>query len=345
MKKIVSIDIGSKNLHVAEGGYEKGKLVVNRTESYGIHEGSLANERVASQADLREAIQFVLKLCNYNDKNAVVTMNAAEHAIIKELDFPKAKKKELDSMVRNEMFQVHNIMATDIIQYKKILSPADSDSNLDRYRVASISEDFVSSYYDALRKAGLKPLSMDLNINAIDKLFEWTDSFNGQEIEKDEATLLIDFGHSVTSVYIGSKGQAIFYRHIGMGSGEIDKILAGDLLISPEEIKGLKADKYFFDPSIINSDEDPYSVLRPYFYRLSDEIRKVLTFYRGRYRNIPVNRGYTFGNGSQLNGYSQFWDINLNMPIEPLTSLKGKNSGEISVNPSHINAIAALIRN
>ena len=45
---------------------------------------------------------------------------------------------------------------------------------------------------------------MDININAIDKLFAWAESFNGKEIKNDEAILLMDFGHSTTSVYIAS---------------------------------------------------------------------------------------------------------------------------------------------
>ena len=78
---------------------------------------------------------------------------------------------------------------------------------------------------------------------------------------------------------------------------------------------------------------------------VNDEIRKILTFFRGRFRNIEISRGYIFGNGSELKGFSEFWDLNLNLTIEQLHSIKGKNSQDINVNPAHINAISALIRN
>ena len=345
MKNIISIDIGSKNLHMAEGSYDKGKLIVNKTDSYRVPEGSITKERVTNQAELGDAILYALKLCNYSDKNVTITMNAAEHTIIKELEFPKAKSKELSSMIHNEMIQVHNILATDIIQYKEIETNKEEDNNLNKYRIASISKDFVDDYYNTLKNVNLKPVNMDININAIDKMFTWAESFNGQEIKNDEAILLIDFGHSNTSVYIASKGRPLFYRHINMGLGKIDKILSGELFISPEEIEKIKQNENFFEQSMSESENNKYSELIPYFYNLNDEIRKILTFFRGRFRDIQVSRGYTFGNGSELKSFSEFWDLNLNLPIDQLHSIKGKNSQEINVNPAHINAISALIRN
>lgn len=343
MKNIVSIDIGSKNVHVAHGSYEKGKLILTKTESYHVPEESLVKGEVKNQTGLGDAIQYAMKLCNYHGKNAAITVNAADHAIIKELEFPKSKPKELHSMIHHEMIQVHNILSTDIIQYKEIETNV-NDSNLNKYRVACIPRDFVADYHDMLKNINLKPTTMDININAIDKLFSWTESFNHQEVKKDEAVLLIDFGHHTTSVYIAAKDQPIFYRHISMGSHEIDKVLSSELMKSQDEIQEIKENENFFDLAFINAENDPYSALRPYFYNLNDEIRRILTFFRGRFRDLQVSRGYLFGNGSKLNGYSEFWDLNLNLPMETIRSIKGKNSPEINIDPAHVNAVAALIR-
>ena len=345
MKKIISIDIGSKNLHVAEGSYDKGNLIINKADSYGVPEGSITKGKITNHTELGDAILYALKLCNYYDKNVAITVNAAENAIIKELEFPKAKPKELESMIHNEMTQVHNILTTDIIQYKEIESNTEENDNLKKYRIASISKDFVDQYYQVLKNVNLKPVTMDININAIDKLFAWAESLNGKEIKNDEAILLMDFGHSTTSVYIASKELPLFYRQINIGSGKIDKILSGELFLSPEEIEAIKQNENFFEHNISDGESNKYSELKQYFYNLNDEIRKILTFFRGRFRNIEVSRGYTFGNGSDLKGFSEFWDLNLNLTIEQLHSIKGKNSQDINVNPAHINAISALIRN
>ena len=343
MKDIAVIDIGSKNLHVAKGSYNKGQLVVTRTESYEVPKQSIIKEEVTNETSLAEAIQFALKLCDYSGKDIIITMNAAEHRIVKELEFPKAKPKELYSMIKNEMHQVHNILASDIIQYKAI--GKSENENLDRYSVTSIPEDFVKAYYDTLKSANLKPVAMDINTNAMNKLLDWTQAINGQEIPDQEAFLLIDFGHTTTAVYIGSNQEPLFFRHINMGSEEIDRILSSELHKSKAEIEEIKAHEDFFAAGYMNDENQPYQVLRPYFDRLNDEIRRVLTFFRGRFRHLPINQGYILGNGSNLKGYSEFWELSLNIHIEQINSLKGKNSEEINVNPAHVNAIAALIRN
>lgn len=344
MKNQVSIDIGSKNIHVAEGRYEKGQLYVNKTESYPVPEGSILKEIVENQEELSDAILYAVKLVNYFGKNASVTVNAAGHTIVKELEFPPAKARDLDSMIRNEMVQVHNILPTDVIQYKEIEKNI-NENKMNRYRISSVSRDLVDGYHKTLKNANLRSSTMDINSNAIDKLFHWATAFNEKNIQEDEAILLIDFGNSTTSVYIAFKGQAIFYRHINMGAGEIDRILANELYKSPEEIENIKNHENIFEASLLNSEKDPYDALRYYFNNLNDEIRKVLTFFRGRFRNTQVSRGYIFGAGSKLKGYSEFWDFNLNLPIDSLKSIQGSNAAKIDVNPEHINAIAALIRN
>lgn len=341
---MISIDIGSKNLHAARGSYNKGVLQVDQTASYEVPDGAITREWVSNTELLGDAISFLLKLANYNGKQVILTMNAADPLMVRDLDFPKAKPKELDLMVQNEMHQVHNALKTDIIQYKQIRND-DADGALQRYRAASISQNFVDQYYSTIKDLGLKPYVMDVNLNAIDKLYQYAAGFNGDRIDKSCATLLIDFGHRTTSVYILSDAHAMFFRHINIGSSEVDRLLEQDFpLLSTEERLHKKHNDPILTQMPIGTLDDEYSNLRPHFYRLNDEIRKVLTFFRGRFRDIRIERGYIFGNASQLKGYSEFWDLNLNLPIEPLKTIESKTGAKISVEPGNVNAIAALIR-
>lgn len=323
MNTLLSIDIGSKNMHIAEGGFQKGQLSLRQSQSFRLPEGCLTEESIKDEQQLADAISSSVKAGKFHTKNTVLTVNAI-HTVVRELDFPQAKPKELDSMIKNEMVQTFHIMKDDIIQYKEIGKTLDSDGEtLKRYRVAAIDQSIVEAYYNVIDRAKLKAVAMDLNINAIDKLFSWSDRLN-ERAYGDDAVMLLDFGQSSTTVYIFSKDQPMFYRHLNIGSGEMDSIL---LSTAQQQI----------------GDAQFYTALQPFFYRLNSEIRKIVTFYHERARSNNIGYTYLFGQGSELPGLSDYWSGSLNLSVEKIRLL-GKNNISIKVDPAHLNAIAALIR-
>lgn len=338
----ISIDIGSRFLHVAEGDYQKGQLTVQNSLSFEIPPNCLDAETVIDGLLLADTVSNALKTGQFKAKEAILTINAT-HAIIREIDLPKAKPKELDNMIKNEMHQTFHVLNTDIIQYKEIGKAVESDgSTLDRYRAAAIDKDFVEGYYHVLERTGLKAVAMDINVNAIDKLLDWADTVNQTKLE-DKGVMLIDFGHSVTTVYIYAKDQPLFYRHLNIGSEEIDNLLMSNFYKSATEARTFKEKMNFFEQS-----EDTalyFDALKPFFYHLSDEVRKLSTFYINRSKSNSIGNCFLFGQGSEMLGFPEYWNTGLNLPTEKLVSV-GRAGSVVKVkNPAHFNAVAALIRN
>ena len=341
MSTKISIDIGSRNIHIAEGDYQKGVLTVRGSQSFEIPPGCIAAEAIEDSQLLADTIKSSLKAGQFNAKDAILTVNAT-HAIIRELDFPKSKPKELDQMIKTELYQTFHVLNTDIIQYKEIAKVESSDGDiLERYRVAAIDQDYINSYYNVLELTGLKAVAMDLNINCIDKLLSWADSIN-EKLLDDQTAMFLDFGHSVTTVYIYKKDQPMFYRHLNIGSSEIDNLLMNTFYIQDSEVRALKEKMDFFGTS---TEAVPYfEALKPFFYHLNDEIRKLIAFYSNRLKDNSVNCCYLFGQGIGLQGLANYWSTSMNMPVEKVQSV-GKAGATVKVlNPEHLNAIAALIR-
>lgn len=340
MNTILSIDIGSKNMHMAEGGFHKRQLSLRHSQSSEIPAGCVLEEAVKDEQLLADAISSAIKAGKFHAKEAVLTVNAS-NAVIRELDFPQAKPKELDSMIKNEMIQTFHILRSDIIQYKEIGKTVNSDGEtLKRYRVAALDHDLVEAYYNVMERAKLKIVAMDLNINAIDKLFSWTDSMNERPYG-GEAVMLLDFGHASTTVYILSKDQPMFYRHLNIGSGGMDSALRNVAQQQIGDAREIKETVNFFEES---EEAGRYSeALQPFFYRLNDEIRKIVTFYHDRAQSSTIGCTYLFGQGSSLPGLTAYWSGILHLPVEKFRSM-GKINTVIKADPAHLNAIAAFIR-
>ena len=342
LSNVISIQIGSKNIHIAEGAFQKGKLNFRESLSYELPAGCLDDGSVADEQMLADSISSSIRAGAFNSKEVILTMNA-NHAIIRELDFPPAKPKELDSMIKNEMYQTFHILKTDIIQYKEIgIVTNNEGETLTRYRVAAMDQAYVDAYYKVLERANLKPIAMDLNINAIEKLFAWTDSMN-EKLIGEQAVMLLDFGYSSTTVYIFTKDQPLFYRHLTIGASEIDNLLTSTFYLEPSDVRKLKESLNFFD----QSDESAryYEALKPYLYRMNDEIRKVITFFNNRARSANIESAYLFGHGSQLEGLEEYLKGGLNLPLEKIRSVSKADNAIKITNSAHLNAIAALIRN
>lgn len=341
MSTKISIDIGSKNIHIAEGDYQKGLLSVRGSQSFELPSGCIAAEAIVDGQLLSSTIKSSLKAGEFSARDAILTINAT-HAIIRELDFPKAKPKELESMIKTELHQTFHVMNTDIIQYKEIGKTESSEGGtLDRYRVAAVDQDYVNSYYNVLELTGLKAVALDLNINAIDKLLGWADSINEKQLG-ESTVMLLEFGHSITTVYIYSKNQPMFYRHLNIGSSEIDSLLKNTFYIEDSQARDLKEKMDFFSDSV---EAIPYyDALKPFFYHLNDEIRKLIAFYTNRGKNNSISCCYLFGQGIELQGLSDYWSMSMNLPVEKLRSINKANAAVKVSDPAQLNAIAALIR-
>jgi type IV pilus assembly protein PilM len=335
------IDIGSKYIHIAEGDYQKNQLTVLKSGSSEISGECFDDEMVVNDELLAETIKSLAQREGFSLKEIVITINGT-HSIIREVDIPHSKPKDLDDIVKNEMYQTFHILNTDIIQYKRIDRPLDEeDEGLDRYRVAAIDKDFVESYFRTARRLGGKRMSMDLNINAIDKLLDWADTLN-ETATDEKGFLLIDFGHTITTVYIYSKNQPLFYRHLNIGSSDIDKVLIDTFHREEKEAESFKKDMNFFDEK---EDTVPYfEALKPILYHMVDEVRKLATFYINRSKGSSIGKCFLAGQGSNLPGFPQYWSISLGISTEKLQSISRGTTVIPLDNPGHLNAVAGLIR-
>jgi type IV pilus assembly protein PilM len=183
---------------------------------------------------------------------------------------------------------------------------------------------------------------MDLNFNAMDKLLSGSLKINSRTLSGN-ATMYLDFGESLTTAYIVQQGKPIFHRQINTGCGGIERHIYEETFAPAEEVRKMKEEGYNFFGK--EAEDKYYMILRPYFYHLIDEIRKIIEFYTSRPNTANIDQIFLFGGGSGLTGFSDYCEFNFNIPtekIETLSTVKFKEP-ETSV-ASCMNAIGALIR-
>ena len=340
---MLSIDVGKKNIHIAEGSFTKNQVVLDKLASQDIPIGVFKGESIVNPDLLASTMIDAIQAFKFTSKDAIVTFDAYG-AIIRDIDLPNAKPKEIASMIKNEMIQTYHIQPDDILQFKNVGQVVSEDGTiLNRYRAAALDKELVEAYYKVMTDSKLKPVAMDININAVDKLFLGEIIINDRLLSESSA-MLIDFGDNLTTAYIISKGKTSFFRQLDSGSGEIEKLISESTFESEEDIIKMKEGgfNYFGDSE---EGEKYFTILRPFFYNLADEIRKIIGFYSSRANDGNINQIYLFGGGSSLTGFAEYCESNFGIPTEQIiniSNVKFKDSAVPIV--SYLNAIGALIR-
>ena len=343
MGSLLSMDIGKKNIHMAEGSFLKNAVMVEKVASFTIPEGVFQGEIIKNPDLLVGAITDAIQAFRFTANDAVITFDGYG-AVIRDIDLPAAKAKELEAMVRTEMIQTYHIEPEDVIQYKSIDKATSEDgAALERYRVAAVNLEIVEAYHSVFTDAKLKPVAMDININAMDKLLAGEVMIN-DKLPSEAGTMLIDFGDTLTTIYIIAKGKPIFFRHLDSGCSEIEKIISEEIFESEENIKRMKEAGFnFFGNS--EEEEKYFTILRPFFYNMIDEIRKVIGFYASRSNASNIDQMYLFGGCSNMAGFGEYLENSFGIPAEQIISISNVKFKDSAVPiASYLNAIGALIR-
>ena len=328
---------------MVEGYGQKDRVTVNKFRTFAIPAESRKGETITDIPLFAETLKEQIRAGGFQSKDVVITINALQ-AVVRDIDLPEGKPKELEGMIAAEMRNTFHVPEDDIIQFKELYTlKTAGGEKLRRYRAISLNRDVVKSYHEVLSHAKLKSLAMDINLNAIDKLLDGMVNINDRLIG-EEAIMLIDFGHATTTVFIAAKDNEMFYRHLNYGSGEIDQIVSDEFLSKPEDVKNEKEKgESFFSES--EKADRYYTALKPYFYRFNDEIRKTMSFYNSRTGVASIGVGYVFGAGSYLKGLCEYWELGLGIPFAQIKTIskldRQKTPDEIA---PYLNAIGALIR-
>lgn len=170
------------------------------------------------QLDKPEQLVIVLKEFKSITKAEFVTVSLPEErAYLFETTIKRdVPLKEIRSLLEFKLEENVPIPSKDVI-FDYVIIPGDSETRTMQIAVAAYGKETVLKYYDACKEAGLRPISFEVEAQAMAR------SVISNDISG--AVMLVDFGKTRTGIGIVYKGILLYTSTIDIGGDQLSQSL------------------------------------------------------------------------------------------------------------------------
>lgn len=344
-RSVISIDLGTSFIKVAEGKYQKDKLSLNKVVQIPTPEGCITDGKIINAQAIIDVLSFLIKENSIRAKDVIFTTNSSS-IINRDILIPVVQEEEMETVIRYEIQQYLPINLDDyIIQFIVLDEIVDDTGAKLKINVTSFPERMANTYYNVINALELNPYALDVTYNSINKLANYSQytSNNGQIIGGTVA--FVDMGATSINVAIFKNGKLDFTRMIKSGGDNIDYALSQSLNMSIKSTESLKIK----DGDLLkNSEEDILNLtIRKSVDDILEELERILQFYSNK-SNTTIDKIYIYGGTSNLKKIELYIKNKLNISVENIEDIPNIDfTSKDVINENlgqYLNAISAIIR-
>lgn len=309
------LDISTLSLKIAKLK-RKGKFF--KLVSFGkreIEPGIIEKEKVENEAGLAKIIKKALietKGEKIKTKYVIASL-PEEKSFLRVIRMPKMTESDLNSAIPYEAENYIPMPIKEVYLDFQIISPAQNQLKYLDILIAAIPKEIVDSYLFCFKKAGLQPLSFEIESTAISRA-----------LIKDEtapySVLMIDLGATRTGFIIFAGKSLKITSSIFISGQNFTEIISKNLNVAfnvAEELKircGLNKKK---------EEGKIFKALTPAIIEMVQQIKKHITYYESHnsvfglpFDGKKIEKILLCGGGANLIGLSEFLSSELKIPTE-----------------------------
>ncbi len=315
----MGIDIGSRTITVAELKGGRGRASITNFGGLELPGESVREGEVLDVPGTAAAIRELMGSAGIKMKKVWLGV-ANQRVVVRQVDLPWVEEKELKASLR---YQVQDFIPIPVEEAELDVHIVDEYVNDqgERFRrmlLVAAHRDTVQAHVEVARRAGLKPIGIDLNSFAVLRAMGSTSSMEpGDEV-------LVDIGADVTNIIVHRAGQPTFVRILVMGGDDITDALETGLSVTRDEAEAAKRGV------MVGADGDVTSrIVTERADNFIDEIRSSLDYFQAQTGDVQLASVVLTGGGASLNGLAHRLATSLRLPVEtgnPFPRFDVKNS-------------------
>ncbi len=302
--RIVGIDIGLQSAKVIQLKYQNERAIL---ESYGelLSEGYLKTGGSPgggflryADTDIAELIKDVLKESNISTTDAVFSVPATS-SFITTFTLPRMSPKEIEQAIPFEARKYVPIPIAEVVLDWDVMETTETNSTV---LLVAVPREIIDKFKRIADMVNLKLLALEV------ETFSMVRSLIGPD---QTPTLIVNFGHQVTTLVIADHGKLRVSHNISRGAQELTRALEQGLNITKERAEAVKRE-IGIDERI--EEQETTSILSPLVESLLSEIERIISLYN-RKAERKIQKISLTGGGSNLKGLIDHMSIKFGVEV------------------------------
>lgn len=356
------IDCSSSDLKLAVGSYNRKSNIVS-VDKVGIvplEIDTINDGAVSDSFGVVMALKHALAKLDIRNKSAIVTTEGS-FMHTRDLELPIVKDEQLKDMVKYEIMGQGNNrdMSIDYIVYGTMIDEENDNAKKLRVRATAVPTDVIQAYREFLKNMDLTPVAMDVNPNAIRKLFS-SGIINGNVNISQSTLLLIELSGITTTVTVLDKGFPVLSRRLQFGHSNIRQVAetikrtqGGDNQSSlARRLNITKSDAEAVVPvedidvwhETVAEIPSLQSAVNAYFKSLVDAVSRTAQFSISKFRIDSISTCFLYGSGAGYRKIDKELSRQLGTQVEILNTISTVQGPKNFELPQFVNCCGALIR-
>lgn len=317
MKKLFShyfpapafLTMDSFAIDISDQSIKYGQLIKN---SQGISLGRYGKEKipegviVSGKIEKEDELVIILKKIKEKNKLHFIRVSLPEEQMyLFTLSVPKTDNQDLRDVILLQIEEYIPLKALDVVFDYDVIR--DDGQNI-LIEVVSISSVIIESYISVFNKAGLVPITFEIEAQAIARAVVPTG--------ETSPVMIVDFGDTRTGVSIYQNGRTFLTTTLSIGGVDLTNMIAKTYSIPFEEAEKKKQE---YGLSTTSKAEDIFSVILNGISVLRDELNKQFIYWDshgGVIRNEQIKRIILCGGDANLTGLAQYLELSLKIKVE-----------------------------
>ena len=360
----VAIDAASANMRLVQGTYNRksGLLQIEKASVVPLEPETINDGVVADQFGVVMALKNAMAKLDINTRRAIFSIEGS-YLHTRDLELPVVRPEQLTDMVRYEILGQSNTNRDMIVEYIIYGNYIDEETKQPKYRIraTAIHKEIAVDIRDLMKSCSLTPVALDVNPNAIRKLFR-SGMINNHVNLETNTLLLIELSSRTTNVTVLDKGFPVLSRRLQFGHNSIRQVAetvkkvqstAADKssiltrrlqVVKGEPMKPLEISDIDVWNETVKEEPSLNSAVSSYFKSLTEAVSRTAQFSISKYHLDSISTCFIYGSGASYRKMDKELSRQLGTQVEVLTTLSNVIAPKDFVLAEYVNACGALIR-
>lgn len=360
----IAIDAASSNMRVVQGSYnhKSGIIQIAKASIVPLESDTISDGVIADQFGVVMALKNTLAKLDISSRRAIFSVEG-NYLHTRDLELPAVKPIQLRDMIRYEILGQSNTNRDMIVEYIIYGSYIDEETKQAKYKIraTAIPKEIASDIRDLMKSCALTPVALDVNPNAIRKLFQ-SGMINGHVNIEASTLLLIELSSKTTNITVLDKGFPVLSRRLQFGHSSIHQVAetvkkvqsnAADKssiltrrlqVVKGEPMKPLDISDIDVWNETVKDEPSLLSAVTSYFKSLTEAVSRTAQFSISKYGLDSISTCFIYGSGAGYKKMDKEMSRQLGTQVEVLTSLSNVVAPKDFVLAEYVNACGALIR-